>query len=126
MNVKFERPAEKVLDHIMQDDGELGYKVLARLKKLKSDPYPHSFGDVTINSATVQCLKEKGYDVQRLRCSEFDRYRIFYFVDEKIELIVICEIIKRADDTYSDNAPHIQRIKNAYGKHFNWLSGRAQ
>jgi mRNA-degrading endonuclease RelE of RelBE toxin-antitoxin system len=122
MNVKFERPAEEALAYIMRDDEDLGYKILARLKKLKVDPYPHSFSDVTINSETVQFLKDQGYDVKKLRCSEFDRYRIFYFVDERAELVVICELIGRSDDTYNDNAPHIQRIKQAYGKHFNWLS----
>lgn len=123
MNVKFERSAEEALAYIMRDDEDLGYKVLARLKKLKADPYPHSFGDVTINSETVQFFKDQGFDVRKLRCSEFDRYRVFYFVDEKAELIVICEIIKRTDDTYNEKAPHIIRIKEAYRKHYNLISG---
>jgi len=122
MNVKFERHAEEALAYIMRDAEELGYKILARLNKLKADPYPHSFGDVTINSETVLFLKDQGYDVNKLRCSEFDRYRVFYFVDEKTDLVVICEIILRKNDTYSDDAPHIQRIKDAYAKHYKWLS----
>ena len=122
MNVKFESSAEEALAYIMRDDQDMGYKILARLKKLKADPYPHSFGDVTINSETVRFLKDQGYDIKRLRCSEFDRYRVFYFVAEKAELVVICELIKRSDDTYSNNAPHIERIKHAYSKHNNRLS----
>jgi len=118
MNVKFERRADEDLANIMRDNEELGFKILARPTKLKSDPYPHSFGDVTVNSETVQFLAGKGYDVRRLRCSEFDRYRIFYFVDEKGGSIIICEIIPRAKDTYEENAPHIQRIITAYNKHF--------
>ena len=123
MDVKFERPAEEALAYIMRDDEVLGYKVLARLKKLKVDPYPHSFSDVTINSETVQFLKDQGFDVRKLRCSEFDQYRVFYFVNEKTELIVICEIIKRTDDTYNEKALHIIRIKEAYKKHCSLISG---
>jgi mRNA-degrading endonuclease RelE of RelBE toxin-antitoxin system len=123
MDVKFERPAEEALAYIMRDDEDLGYKVLARLKKLKIDPYPHSFGDVTINSETVQFLKDQGFDVRKLRCSEFDKYRVFYFVDEKVELVVICEIIKRTDDTYNEKALHIIRIQEAYRKHYKLISG---
>jgi len=122
MNVKFERSAEEALANIMRDHEDVGYKILARIKKLKSDPYPHSFGDVTINSETVQFLKDQGYNVNKLRCSEFDRYRVFYFVHERAELVIICEIIIRDRDTYQDNAPHIQRIKHAYGKYFKLFS----
>lgn len=121
MNVRFERSAEESLSLVMREDNELGNKILARIKKLKADPFPHCFGDVTVNSETVRFLKNAGYDIKKLRCSDFDKYRIFYFVDEKVGIVVICEIIKRADDTYNEDAPHIQRIKQAYMKHYKLL-----
>lgn len=107
----------------MRDNEDLGYKILARLNKLKADPYPHFFGDVTVNSETVQFFIDKGFDVRKLRCSEFDQFRIFYFVDENAELVIVCEIIRRTDDTYNENALHIQRIKQAYIRHFKVISG---
>lgn len=110
MNVKFERSAEEALAYIMRDDENFGYKILARLNKLKFDPYPHSFEDITVNSETVQFLLKQGFDIRKLRCSEFDQYRIFYFVDEKAELIIICEIIERDNDTYNENSPHIREL----------------
>jgi len=121
LKVKFELSAEETLAYIMRDNKELGYKILKRLEILKYEPYPHFFGNYIFNSETVKFLKKQGYDIRKLWCSEFDTYRIFYFVDDKKELVIICEIIKRQDDniTYGDYSPHIKRIKEAYKKHFN-------
>jgi len=121
LKVKFELSAEEALAYIMRENEELGYKILTRLKILEYEPYPHLFSNYKLDSETVKFLKKQGYDIRKLWCSEFNKYRIFYFVDEDKELVIICEIIKREDDdiTYGDNSPHIKRIKEAYKKHFN-------
>jgi mRNA-degrading endonuclease RelE of RelBE toxin-antitoxin system len=121
MDVKFEEAATVSLDNIMLNDRDVGFKILARLKKLKVDPFPHSFGDVTVDSHTVQFLKDLGMDIRRLKCSEFNDYRIFYFVNEETDMVIVCEIIKRNRDTYSEIAPHMERIKSAYRRHFTKL-----
>lgn len=117
MIVKFEQAAGEALAYIFRDDEALAYKILARLDMLKADPFPHQFSDVTVNAKEVKFLKEQGMDVRSLKCSEFRAFRIFYFVDERRGLIIICEIIRR-NVAFNETAPHIERIKHAYLKHF--------
>ena len=120
MKLRFEKPAEEALERIMKTKKQLGYDMLARLEVLKTEPYPHFFGDYTINSQAVQILIKDGFDIRTLKCSEFHRYRIFYFVDEGNDIVVVCEIVMRKTDkiTYGKKAAHIERIKAAYKRHF--------
>jgi hypothetical protein len=117
MKVKFEQSAEEALAYIMRDDEALGYKILVRLKMLEADPFPHQFSDVTVEAKEVIFLKKQGMDVRSLKCSEFLDFRVFYFVDELAGLIIVCEIISRKM-AFSEDAPHIERIKSVYRKYF--------
>lgn len=117
MRVDILQPAEEALAWIMRDNESVGYAILVRINKLGAEPFPHEFGIVKVNSESVIELRKQEYDVRKLSCTEFRKYRIFYFVDEAAQWVVVCEIIRRDADTYSDTAPHIIRIKEAYKQH---------
>ena len=118
MKLRFEPFAEQAIHDIMQNDQKLGFKILARFKMLEVYPFIHYFGEYTIDSDTIEFLKKEKYDIKRLRCSEFDFIRTFYFVDDINEVVIVCEIMRRDENTYNPDAPHIERIKKTYAKYF--------
>ena len=119
--LRLNKQRRKLSQYIMLNDEAMGYKILAILKTLKADPFPHKFSDVTVESYEVQFLKEQGMDIRSLKCSEFLDFRVFYFVAEKAGLIIVCEIIGRKE-AFDEHAPHIERIKQVYLKYFKGLS----
>lgn len=114
--------ARDTLDYLRGVNEELTYAMVRWIKALGSEPRLNRFSkDVTTTTQEIRFLQKQGYDIRRLASTDFERFRIFYFIDDDKDLVKVCEIVRRLKDkdTYdSDELPHIQRIKQEYDAHF--------
>lgn len=120
MSVEFSIPAETSLAYIIREDKDLGGRIFGQLKyRLPLDPYPDvNDGNDLFQAELVKALEKEGIDVYRLKSKEFQKHRVFYIVDEDLDLIYILEIGRRAEDTYKLSATHIQSIKQLYTAYY--------
>ena len=120
MRVELSKPAQISLAHIIHEDETAGKSIIAQLKfRLPLDPYPDIDNPNDLfRSAPFKNLQKLGYDIFRLKSSEFKKYRIFYIVDEDSSIIYILEIIKRDDKTYNLSGKHINTIKDLYIEYY--------
>ena len=85
--------------------------------KAPQRPDTQNIGE-TFHSEIIKNLAKEGYDIRRLKSSDFSGFRIFYIVDEDCSLIYILEIIPRNNDTYKSNSPHYTTVKRLYVDYF--------
>lgn len=125
MEIKLSKPAEKSLELIIKENPSLGKSIFSQLKdRLPLDPYPDDPENEIFHSKPFKALERGGYDIRILKSKEFFRScRIFYIVDETIEIIYILEIVKRDYDTYKLSSEHVKTIKDLYMKYYTHKNG---
>ena len=125
-SIKLSRPAEESLAYILQENKEIGMKILGQLNhRLPYDPYPTVDDEQDLfHSEIVRSLERESIEVRRLKSKEFSGYRVFYIVDEDEHLIYVLELVLRSPKTYIVSAPHMQRIKELYMQYYISKQGR--
>jgi hypothetical protein len=112
----------QMLNYLIGVNEGLVYDMVRWIQALGSEPRLNRFSkDSKTTTMEVRFLQKQGYDVRRLASTDFEHFRIFYFIDDDGDLIKVCEIVRRGKDkdTYESNdLPHIQRIKQQYDAHF--------
>ena len=125
MEIKLSIPAEKSLEHIINNNPSLGKRIFSQLRdRLPLDPYPDDPENELFHSKPFKALERAGYDIRILKSKEFfGSCRIFYIVDEPAEIIYILEIVKRDDDTYKLSSEHVKTIKDLYIRYYTHKKG---
>jgi len=120
MKVKLSKSAEESLAYIIDFNKTLGQRIYKQLtKRLPLDPYPDTDNQNEIfHSMLFMALKKKGFDVLRLKSSEYFKYRVFYIVDEDVNCIYILDIVERSILTYELNTSHVETIKRHYIEYY--------
>jgi len=118
--ISLSAPFSKALNRLAGKDPDIVKRILAQLRyRLPLDPYPDEQGhDDIFHSTVVKNLEIDGYYVSRLKSLLFDKYRIFYLVDEDYSLIYVLEIAPRDSTTYDRHSPHYRTIKTLYLEYF--------
>jgi len=112
--VRLEEPAATVLERL----GEaLAARVVSVLEVLVTDPWVSMGGIGSVESAPFQVLRDRGYDVRRLKATDIKGWRIFYFIDDPKRRVLVKEIVRREEDTYT-SAPHVQRLQDNFSRYF--------
>jgi len=125
MRVTLSKSAEESLAGIISSNKTLGQRIYKQLStRLPLDPYPETknHNDV-FHSTVVNALEKQGFDISRLKSSQFIRYRVFYIVDEEFDTIYILHIVERDKATYRLDSEHIETIKRHY---INYYSSRGK
>lgn len=120
MYVKLSKSAEESLAYIIHSERKLGQRIYMQLsQRLPLDPYPDACNqNETFHSTVFKALEKQGFDISRLKSSQFIKYRVFYIVDEDVDCIYILDIVERNDATYKLNAKHIENIKRHYIEYY--------
>jgi len=120
--VRVEEPAKSSLQTLITQDPPSAAGILRALEVLKTDPKVQVTGVKFTRSMAVATLRKEGYRVRTLKGWDFSDHRVFYFVDKVREKVIVKEVIERGIDTYEQNAPHIERLRENYARYhlFRW------
>jgi mRNA-degrading endonuclease RelE of RelBE toxin-antitoxin system len=87
---------------------------VALFEELCLDPRPHRTGGVRWREVKIFArLRERRVPARIFKALEIQDWRVFFFVHEKRNIILIKEIVPRTQDTYEDEAL-CQRLKDNY------------
>ena len=109
--VKVEGPAEDALWKLAP---ALRATFVVVLEELSIDPYVEIGGANWRETKPFQQLRRVGFDIRILKARQVQDWRIFYFVDERRHTVLVKEIVRRDDATYSITAEHVRRLKTNF------------
>lgn len=110
-NVIVHTGVRRKLKEINIYDPKKAARIIQRISELGCDPIPTS-GECV--SKTVVNLNKLKVRVKRLKCLEFQDFRIFYAYKRNIDLVCVYCIVPRDKDTYDESSMHYQLIKLLY------------
>ena len=112
MKVELHPDVLKELQMLRFDDEYDIIKIIRALKNLELDPCPRDTAFEKVKP--VINLHNKGIAVYTYRYTPCNEFRFFFCINSQKNKLYVLDMIRRDDNTYSDNSDHYLEIKQKY------------
>jgi mRNA-degrading endonuclease RelE of RelBE toxin-antitoxin system len=122
MQVVIDEQVENFIEYMALMAQREATRVTVRIAELGLDPFP---SDTVVKSMEVRLFTGMGLAVRRLKSLEFQKYRIFYLVDNPHDTVYVMHIVDRDMYDYENSPATNQAIAKKYRAYYGekrWLT----